>query len=96
MDERPEVAVLDDIRATTLAVGGVKAIDSARVHRRGSTFTIDMEIAVDSKLTVEQGHEVAAEVRDRLMRETAHVQDVMVHVNPYKPRQTPDFIQKGD
>jgi cation diffusion facilitator family transporter len=88
MDERPETAVLDDIRATTLAVGRVKAIDSARVHRRGSTFTIDMEIAVDSKLTVEQGHQVAVEVRDRLMKEVAHVRDVMVHVNPYQPGQT--------
>jgi len=53
MDERPSSAVLDQIRATTLEVGGIKAIDNTRVHRRGSTYTIDMEIAVDSRLTVE-------------------------------------------
>ena len=87
MDERPSSAVLDQIRATTLELGGIKAIDSLRVHRRGSTYTIDMEIAVNSRLTVEQGHEVAAEVKNRLMNAIEHVQDVMVHVNPYQPEQ---------
>lgn len=87
MDERPSSAVLHQIRATTLEVGGIKAIDDLRVHRRGSTFTIDMEIAVNSRLTVEQGHEVAAEVKSRLMNAIEHVQDVMVHVNPYQPGQ---------
>ena len=88
MDERPETAVLDEIRATALEVGEVRAIDSLRVHRRGSTFTIDIEIAVDSRLTVEQGHQVAAEVKNKLLSKIEHVQDVMVHVNPYQPGQS--------
>ena len=87
MDERPEPAVLDRIRATVLEVGGVKAIDSIKVHRRGSTFTIDIEVAVDSNLTVEQGHQVAFKVKNKLQNKIEHVQDVMVHVNPYQPRQ---------
>ncbi len=87
MDERPSSAVMDQIRAATLEVGRIKAIDDLRVHRRGSSFTIDMEIAVSSKLTVEQGHGIAAEIRSRLMNTLEHVQDVMVHVNPYQPEQ---------
>ena len=87
MDEKPRSAVLDQIKATALEVGGVKATNSIKVHRRGSTYTIDMEIAVDSSLTVEQSHEVAGEVKNRLMSEIEHVQDVMVHVNPYQPGQ---------
>ncbi len=87
MDERPEPAVLDKIRAAVLEVGGVKAIDSIKVHRRGSTFTIDIEVAVDSNLTVEQGHQVASKVKNNLQNKIEHVQDVMVHVNPYQPGQ---------
>jgi cation diffusion facilitator family transporter len=87
MDERPEPAVLDSIKATVLKVRGVKAIDSIKVHRRGSTFTIDVEVAVDSNLTVEQGHQVASKVKNNLQNKIKHVQDVMVHVNPYQPRQ---------
>ena len=88
MDERPEPAVLDKIRASALEVGGVEAIDSMRVHRRGSTFSIDIEMAVDSRLTVEQGHRVASGVKSKLLSEVEHVQDVMVHVNPYQLTQS--------
>jgi len=42
---------------------------------------------VNSRLTVEQGHEVAAEVKNRLLSGIEHVQDVMVHVNPYQSGQ---------
>ena len=87
MDERPEPAVLDSVRAAVLKVEGVKAIDSIKVHRRGSTFTIDVEVAVDSNLTVEQGHQVASKVKNNLQNKIKHVQNVMVHVNPYQPRQ---------
>jgi len=90
MDETPGSAVLDDIRAMAVKVKGVRAIDSLKVHRRGSAITIDIEVAVDSKLTVEQGHRVATEVRGRLLSEVEHVQDVMVHVNPYQPERTSD------
>ncbi len=84
MDERPEPAVLDRIRAAVLEVKGVKAIDSIKAHRRGSTFTIDIEVAVDSNLTVEQGHQVASKVKNKLLHNIEHVQEVMVHVNPYQ------------
>jgi len=87
MDKKPKSTVLDRIKTVTLEVEGIKAIDDLRVHRRGSTFTIDMEIAVGGKLTVEQGHGVAAEVKSRLTNEIEHVHDVMVHVNPYQPEQ---------
>jgi len=85
MDEKPETAVLDEIKALALEVGGVQTIDSLKVHRRGSAFTIDIEVAVDCILTVEQGHQVANEVRSKLLGKVEHVQDVMVHVNPCQP-----------
>ncbi len=85
MDERPDTAILAEITATARKVSGVRAIDNLRAHRRGSTFTIDIEVAVDGGLTVEQGHQVASEVKSRLLGEVEHVQDVMVHVNPYRP-----------
>jgi len=88
MDERPEPVVLDKIRTATLEVRGIKAIDSIRAHRRGSTLTIDIEVAVDSRLTVEQGHQVASEVKNKLLNKVEHVQDVMVHVNPYQLTQS--------
>ncbi|MBA7494586.1 Manganese efflux system protein MneP [subsurface metagenome] len=88
MDERPEPAVLARIKTAVLEVREVKAIDNIKAHRRGSTFTIDIEVAVDSNLTVEQGHQVASKVKNKLLSRVEHVQEVMVHVNPYQQRQT--------
>ena len=91
MDERPEPAVMEEIKAATLEVKGIEAIDSLKVHRRGSAVTIDIEVAVDCELTVERGHQIAAEVKSKLLGEVEHVQDVMVHVNPYQPGQTSEM-----
>jgi cation diffusion facilitator family transporter len=88
MDERPEPETLDKIRTATLEVEGVEAIDSLRVHRRGSTCTIDIEVAVASRLTVEQGHGVASEVKYKLLIGIEQAEDVMVHVNPCQSKQT--------
>ncbi len=88
MDESPSSAILDKIRTTALEIGGVKAVDSIRAHRLGSSFTVDIEVAVDSSLTVEQGHQVAEGVKSKLLGEVEHVQDVIVHVNPYRPGQS--------
>jgi cation diffusion facilitator family transporter len=90
MDERPDTAILNEITAIAQKVLGVRTVDSLRVHRRGSTFTIDIEIAVDSGLTVEQGHQVASEVKRTLLSKVQHTQDVVVHVNPYRPMQVCD------
>jgi cation diffusion facilitator family transporter len=87
MDETPEQEVLDKIMDKSLEIEGVRAVDSLKAHRCGSNFIIDIKIAVDSSVTVEQGHQVASEVRNKLVSEVRHVQDVMVHVNPYRSTQ---------
>ncbi len=84
MDKKPHKAFIDNIKAIAQGAEGVKKIDSIKVHRRGSTFTIDLEIAVDGNLTVGEGHKIASNVRVKLLKRTPYTQDVMVHVNPYK------------
>jgi len=88
MDERPDSPTLDRIKTTALKVDGVKAIDRLRAHRVGTVLTVDLEIAVDSSLSVEQGHRVADKVRTRLLDEVECVQDVIVHINPHHPEET--------
>jgi cation diffusion facilitator family transporter len=85
MDERPQAELISKIKSLIHSVPGVKNIDSIRVHRRGSRYTIDLEIAVDSKISVEVGHKIAAAVRIELLKKVQNIGDVMVHVNPYRP-----------
>lgn len=84
MDEMPHSAFINNIKSIAQRCEGVRKIDSVKVHRRGSSFTIDLEIAVGSQITVDQGHKIAARVRAELLRNLQNIHDVMVHVNPYK------------
>ena len=84
MDERPHSAFINNIKTVARKTEGVKKIDSIKVHRRGSTFTVDMEIAVDSSITVDEGHAIAANVRSNIFKKIQNIRDVMVHINPYR------------
>jgi cation diffusion facilitator family transporter len=61
---------------------GVKEINElyARVH--GHYVIIDLKVAVDPYITVEEGHLIGKEVKKRLLEEP-NVQNVFVHINPY-------------
>ncbi|MBL7131649.1 MAG: cation transporter [Candidatus Omnitrophica bacterium] len=84
MDEKPSSVFINNIKAIVQKTEGVRNIDSIKAHRRGSTFTIDLEIAVDGNLSVEQGHRIASDVRAKLFKQAPNIRDVMVHVNPVR------------
>ena len=87
MDERPHQAFINNIKIIAKEVESVRGVDSVKVHRRGSQFTIDLEIAVDSSISVDQGHKIAANVRTKLLKQMQNTRDAMVHVNPYRPKE---------
>lgn len=64
-------------------VSGVKDVHKARTRRYGCAFQADLHVQVDSGLTVEEGHDIAHDVKDRIMSECDDVSDVIVHVEPY-------------
>ncbi|GEL77543.1 cation diffusion facilitator family transporter [Tenuibacillus multivorans] len=68
---------------STLTVEGVKRIDTLNARTHGSYVIIDVKISVDPEITVDEGHSIAANLKEQLMDEHEEVQDVYVHVNPY-------------
>jgi cation diffusion facilitator family transporter len=68
---------------TTYEIEGVKRIDAFNARSHGSYVIIDAKISVDSTITVDEGHTIAVNVKERLMNQHGEVQDVHVHVNPY-------------
>ncbi|GAB6932334.1 cation diffusion facilitator family transporter [Calditerricola satsumensis] len=71
-------------------VPGVLRVDELLAREHGHYVVVDVKIAVDGRLTVEEGHEIAKAVKARLVEEFAHVRDALVHVNPF-PRKCSDF-----
>lgn len=68
---------------TVLRIRGVRAVDELLARSHGQYVIIDIKIAVDAAITVLDGHNIAARVKQSLMNDHVEVEDVLVHVNPY-------------
>lgn len=61
---------------------GVARIDLIRTRLFGSKTYVDIEIAVDNRLSLEEAHNIAEKVHDRMEKDFPTVKHCMVHVNP--------------
>jgi cation diffusion facilitator family transporter len=64
------------------SVPKVKSINELNAREHGHYVIVDIKVAVDPFMTVEEGHLVGKRVKEKLMNE-ANVQNVFVHINPY-------------
>jgi cation diffusion facilitator family transporter len=71
-----------EMREAAKSVDGVMNLDAFHAREHGHYVIIDIKIAVNPRMTVEDGHTIAKAVKERLMLEP-NVHDVFVHVNPY-------------
>ena len=83
MDPAPEPAVMEKIEAAAAGVDGVRRIDELKARAFGAGVYVDCKVAVDGRLTVEEGHRIAGQVRHAVRAAVSGVRDVLVHVNPY-------------
>lgn len=74
------------IRAKIMEVDGVKAMHDLRTRLMGGNAFVDVDILVESTLTVSEGHRISAEVLKHLYEEIDEVVDVTVHVDPEDDR----------
>lgn len=71
-----------EMKRAAQEVDGVMNIDEFHAREHGHYVIIDIKIAVHPYITVEEGHAIGKQVKERLM-EDKQVQDVLVHINPY-------------
>ncbi|MFW5794853.1 MAG: cation diffusion facilitator family transporter, partial [Bacillota bacterium] len=82
MDGRPEKEKVDIICYLAKNIEGVVAIHDIKLRSYGPKYIVDLKIAVDGKLTVKEGHNIAVEVKNKIMMSEDDVKDVLVHVDP--------------
>ncbi len=85
MEGKVDPALLRFISKSTAEVPGVKGVDKVWARKLGMRLIVDLHLEVDPEITVEEGHRLAHEVKDKLQHELPQVRDVMVHVEPYHP-----------
>ncbi len=82
MDRAVDDEEVGAIRATLLDTPGVNGVHDLRTRKMGDMVVVDAHIEIDSRLSVEQGHDIAVGARDRVMRRH-RVLNVMTHVDPH-------------
>ncbi len=60
----------------------VKQVHRIRTRYLSSGLMVDMHIVVDGKISVMEGHDIAENVRERIIAARGDVVDVIVHVDP--------------
>ena len=69
---------------TIATVKGVWFIDELRTRLHGSRLCVDVDIAVDGKISVEEAHNIADNVSEAVYSCELGITECMVHINPYR------------
>ena len=82
LDAAPEREIIEDLREHILPIPGAQAYHDFRARKIGDFYEIDLHLQVDPKLTVEQGHEIAKEVKREILSTHPEVIRALVHLEP--------------
>lgn len=83
MDRAVDEEEVKAIRQTLLDTPGVKGVHDLKTRKMGDMIVVDAHLEVDGTLTVEAGHDIAVEARDRIMQRH-RVLHLMTHLDPWK------------
>lgn len=76
----PEVA--GEVRNAAARAPGVEEVAGVRVRWLGHRLHAEIDVIVDPKLTVEEGHDIAKEVSHQLLISLPYLSNATVHVDP--------------
>ena len=82
MDRAVDEREVDAIRQTLVDTPGVKGAHDIRTRKMGDMIVVDVHLEVDATLTVEDGHAIAVEARQRVLQRH-RVLNLMTHVDPW-------------
>ena len=87
LNELVDKGVSDEVRTDltrlALSIDGVCDVYKLRTRFQGLAVFVDLHIAVDKNISVEEGHAIADAVEQILESSKHDVADALVHVDPY-------------
>jgi len=84
VDKAADQNIIDNIRSATISIKGVEEINDLKTRIFGNKVYVDLEIAVNKDLSVEDGHLIAENVHDAIERSVPSVKHCMVHIEPFQ------------
>ena len=83
VDKACNKELIDEFKEEILNNKKVKNIDLLKTRIFGNKIYIDVEIAVDNKLSLIEAHDIAENIHDNLENKYKDLKHCMIHVNPY-------------
>jgi cation diffusion facilitator family transporter len=83
MDRSVDEQEVEAIRRTLVETPGVSGVHDVRTRKMGDMIVVDAHIEVDAALTVEAGHDIAVEARNRVLQRH-RVLNLMTLVDPWR------------
>lgn len=74
--------LVEQVNHAVKKVNGVRAVTETRIRWIGHFLHAEITIAVDPKLTVEQGHELSCQADNELKEYLPHLSHIFIHVVP--------------
>lgn len=92
MDRAVDEQEVQAIRQTLLDTPGVAGVHDVRTRKMGDMVVVDAHLEVDAQITVEEGHDIAVEARQRVMQRH-RVLNLMTHVDPWRKPDRDHIVQ---
>lgn len=84
VDQAPAEDEVKDIKILIQSIQGVITIDELKVRKHMTQKYVDVEIGVESTLSLEKAHQIAEHVHHAVEKKFPEVIHCMVHVNPHR------------
>jgi cation diffusion facilitator family transporter len=83
MDRAVDEEEVEAIRRTLAETPGIRNVHDVRTRKMGDMIVVDAHLEVDASITVEAGHDIAVEARQRVLQRH-RVLNLMTHVDPWR------------
>ncbi|HXO77162.1 MAG TPA: cation diffusion facilitator family transporter [Puia sp.] len=83
MDAAPSNGIVKKVRQLAADIPQVDLVEKCFVRKMGFDYYVDLHIQVAPNLTVAEGHAIAHQVKDILLKSDLRIKDVLIHVEPY-------------
>lgn len=82
MDEHTYEELVEEVRIISQEVNGVLDTEKCFVRKVGLKFHVDLHAIVDGNISVKEGHDIAHNLKDTLMKRIEGLENVLIHIEP--------------
>ncbi|WCL48820.1 cation diffusion facilitator family transporter [Leptospira sp. GIMC2001] len=84
MDEDTHHELAENIRKIAHSIDGIINTEKCWIRKAGMSYNIDIQIRVDAKITVQEGHTIAHNFKDKLQLTHPEIISAHIHVEPWE------------